>query len=72
MDKSQNELQNLLRDGVNALRAMRRGLENACAELRTLYYEVLPGAGREAYLNTKKKGFKKQNSSQKNDTAFIS
>jgi hypothetical protein len=71
MDKSQNELQDLLRDGAKALREMRRGIENACAELRALYCEVLPRVGREAYLNTKKKGFKKQNS-QKNDTAFIS
>jgi hypothetical protein len=70
MDKSQNELQDLLRDGVNALRAMRRGRKCLC-RVRTLYYEVLPGVGKDAYMNTKKKGFKKQNS-QKNDTAFIS
>jgi hypothetical protein len=40
-DKRQNELQDLLKEGISALREMRKGMENACVELRTLFGETL-------------------------------
>ena len=32
-----NEMRDVLKEGILALREMRKGIEHACAELRTLY-----------------------------------
>jgi len=42
MDIGKNELQDLLKEGAAALIEMRKGIENACAELRTIYRKTLP------------------------------
>jgi hypothetical protein len=42
MDLGKNELQDLLKEGAAALIEMRKGIENACAELRTIYRKTLP------------------------------
>ena len=52
MEKRQNELRDLLQEGVAALREIRKGMGNACAELRDLYRRMPAG-------NTEKAGFKK-------------
>jgi len=36
-EKKQRELHDLLKEGISALREMRRGLKNACVELRSVY-----------------------------------
>jgi hypothetical protein len=36
-DKGQKELGDLLKEGAAALVQMRKGIENACTELRTVY-----------------------------------
>jgi hypothetical protein len=38
-DKGQKELGDLLKEGAAALIQMRKGIENACAELRAVYSE---------------------------------
>jgi len=43
IDKKQEELQSLLKEGIFALREMRKGFENACANLRTLYNTASQG-----------------------------
>ncbi len=40
MDKGRDELQDVLKEGISALKDMRRGIENACAKLRTHYIHV--------------------------------
>jgi hypothetical protein len=42
-DKGQKEMQDLLEEGATALKEMRKGIENACAELRALYGKVPQG-----------------------------
>jgi hypothetical protein len=41
-EKIQNELQDLLKEGIFALREMRKGIENGYRELRTLYSKTVP------------------------------
>jgi hypothetical protein len=41
-DKRENELQDVLKDGITALRAMRKGIADACGDLRKLYRAVSP------------------------------
>jgi hypothetical protein len=41
-DKGQKELGDLLKEGAAALVQMRKGIENACAELRTVYSKSAP------------------------------
>ena len=40
IDKKENELQDVLKEGITALRAMRKGIADACGDLRTLYRNV--------------------------------
>lgn len=47
-DNRQNELQDLLKEGISALKDMRKGIQNACAELRTHYVQVSSEDVREA------------------------
>ena len=42
LDKGQKELGDLLKEGAAALIQMRKGIENACAELRTVYNKRAP------------------------------
>ena len=42
MDKKQKELGDLLKEGAAALIQMRKGIENACTELRTVYMRSVP------------------------------
>jgi hypothetical protein len=41
-DKGQKELGDLLKEGAAALVQMRKGIENACTELRTVYSKRTP------------------------------
>jgi hypothetical protein len=47
LEKKQRELGDLLKEGAAALIQMRKGIENACTELRTVYSRMasqyLPG-----------------------------
>jgi hypothetical protein len=42
LDKKQKELGDLLKEGAAALIQMRKGIENACTELRTVYSKMAP------------------------------
>jgi hypothetical protein len=42
-DNGQKELCDLLKEGAAALVQMRKGIENACSELRTVYSKRVPG-----------------------------
>ena len=42
LDNKQKELRDLLKEGAAALVQMRKGIENACAELRAVYSERTP------------------------------
>ncbi len=41
-DKGQKELGDLLKEGAAALVQMRKGIENACTELRDMYSRISP------------------------------
>lgn len=47
-DKRENELQDVLKEGITALRAMRKGITDACGDLRTLYRKVSSAQGQKA------------------------
>jgi len=51
LDKGQKELGDLLKEGATALIQMRKGIENACTELRTMYSKMAP-----QYLRTPEQG----------------
>jgi hypothetical protein len=51
-DKGQKDMQDLLEEGGSALKEMRKGIENACAELRALYGKV-PQSYKTTNLNEK-------------------
>lgn len=42
LNKKQGELGDLLKEGAAALVQMRKGIENACTELRTVYSKMTP------------------------------
>jgi hypothetical protein len=68
-EKRQNELQDLLKEGIFALREMRKGIENGYIELRTLYSKALPRDGQKVNeRRTEKDCGKKKN----RGTCFIS
>ena len=52
MDKKQKELGDLLKEGAAALVQMRKGIENACTELRTLYKRRVPEPERRDAITT--------------------
>jgi vacuolar-type H+-ATPase subunit H len=65
IDKGQKEMQDLLKEGAAALKEMRKGIENACAELRGLYSKTLSRSHKSANLN-EKKIYKRQNNQGSN------
>jgi hypothetical protein len=42
LDKGQKELGDLLKEGAVALIQMRKGIENACTQLRAVYSKMAP------------------------------
>jgi hypothetical protein len=65
MDKGQKEMQDLLKEGAAALKEMRKGIENACAELRSLYSKTL-SRGYKRVISDEKEIYKKQNNQRRN------
>ncbi len=61
LDKRQNELKDLLKEGAAALVEMRKGIANACAELRTLYSQMSPRYGKSLEKESGWRGQKEQN-----------
>jgi hypothetical protein len=68
-DKGQKEMQELLRDGAAALKDMRKGIENACAELREIYGKPFLRDNKRANLNSEGKSYRKQGN-QRNTIAY--
>jgi hypothetical protein len=60
MEKRQNELRDLLQEGVAALREIRRGMGNACADLRDLYRNM-PAGNPEAEFKKYGEQFRRRN-----------
>jgi hypothetical protein len=67
-DKGQEEMQDILEEGASALKKMRRGIENACAELRALYSSPLSRGYKK--VNSDKKELYKKQVNQSNDIAY--
>ena len=63
-DRRQNELQDLLKEGISALKEMRKGMENACVELRTLYGETSRRDIQKAAQRSKEKAYGKQKTTE--------
>jgi len=64
-DKGQKEMQDLLKEGAAALKEMRKGIENACAELRALYSKPFSRGYKRVNLD-EKEIYKKQNNQRSN------
>jgi hypothetical protein len=60
IDKEQKELRNLLEDGIAALVAMRKGIENSCAELRDIYAGTMSCGAQPLKLKLREKYLKNQ------------
>jgi hypothetical protein len=60
IDKEQKELRNLLEEGIAALVAMRKGIENSCAELRDIYAGTMPCGAQPVKLKRREKYLKNQ------------
>jgi hypothetical protein len=69
IDKGHNEMQDLLREGAAALKDMRKGIENACVELREIYGKTLLRDNKKANLTSKEKSHRKQGN-QRNNIAY--
>jgi hypothetical protein len=56
-EKKHKELQDLLKEGASALVSVRKGLQNACAELRTVYGRAVSGdfPGRQVNIGKRQK-----------------
>jgi hypothetical protein len=67
-DKGQKEMQDILEEGASALKKMRKGIENACVELRALYSNPLSRGCKK--VNLRKKELYKKQVNQNNDIAY--